>query len=77
LNLAAQRLRGEVGLVYFSREVLPFSYHGDPEKTRRVQHPDHPNWGTTGDVDDLPRIETSKLQEHELRDRYAGARQPV
>ncbi len=41
---------GEVGLVYFEREVLPFSYHGDPEKTRRAQHPEHPNWGTTGDV---------------------------
>ncbi|WP_433781532.1 acyl-CoA synthetase [Actinomycetospora sp. CA-101289] len=41
---------GEVGLVYFEREVLPFAYHGDPEKTRRAQHPEHPNWGTTGDV---------------------------
>ncbi|MGQ0842222.1 acyl-CoA synthetase [Actinokineospora sp.] len=41
---------GEVGLVYFEREVLPFAYHNDPEKTRQAQHPDHPNWGTTGDV---------------------------
>jgi fatty-acyl-CoA synthase len=41
---------GEVGLVYFEREVLPFAYHNDPDKTRKAQHPDHPNWGTTGDV---------------------------
>jgi fatty-acyl-CoA synthase len=36
--------------VYFEREVLPFSYHNDPDKTRQAQHPAHPNWGTTGDV---------------------------
>ncbi|MCW2584133.1 MAG: putative acyl-CoA synthetase [Klenkia sp.] len=41
---------GETGLVYFERDVLPFSYHNDPEKTRRAQHPQHDNWGTTGDV---------------------------
>jgi long-chain acyl-CoA synthetase len=41
---------GEIGLVYFEREVLPFSYHNDPDKTRQAQHPAHPNWGTTGDV---------------------------
>ncbi len=41
---------GDIGLVYFEREVLPFSYHNDPEKTRRAQHPEHPNWGTTGDL---------------------------
>jgi long-chain acyl-CoA synthetase len=41
---------GEVGLIYFEREVLPFAYHNDPEKTARAQHPQHPNWGTTGDV---------------------------
>ncbi|WP_181783103.1 acyl-CoA synthetase [Pseudonocardia pini] len=40
----------EVGLVYFEREVLPFAYHNDPEKTAKAQHPLHPNWGTTGDV---------------------------
>jgi long-chain acyl-CoA synthetase len=40
----------EVGLVYFEREVLPFAYHNDPEKTGKAQHPRHPNWGTTGDV---------------------------
>jgi long-chain acyl-CoA synthetase len=42
--------RGEVGLVYFEREVLPFSYHNDPARTRQAQHPRHPNWGTTGDI---------------------------
>jgi long-chain acyl-CoA synthetase len=41
---------GEVGLIYFEREVLPFAYHNDPEKTAEAQHPQHPNWGTTGDV---------------------------
>jgi fatty-acyl-CoA synthase len=40
----------EVGLVYFEREVLPFAYHNDPDKTRQAQHPHHANWGTTGDV---------------------------
>ncbi|MBW0089718.1 acyl-CoA synthetase [Pseudonocardia sp. KRD-184] len=44
---------GEVGLVYFEREVLPFAYHNDPDKTRGAQHPEHPNWGTTGDVGHL------------------------
>ncbi|MFD7713820.1 acyl-CoA synthetase [Streptomyces sp. NPDC059785] len=41
---------GRVGTVYFERDELPFLYHGDPERTRRAQHPDHPNWATTGDV---------------------------
>ena len=41
---------GEAGLVYFERDVLPFSYHNDPEKTRKAQHPHHDNWGTTGDI---------------------------
>jgi fatty-acyl-CoA synthase len=41
---------GDIGLVYFEREVLPFSYHNDPDKTRGAQHPQHQNWGTTGDV---------------------------
>lgn len=40
----------QVGLVYFEREALPFAYHDDPDKTRRAQHPEHPNRGTTGDV---------------------------
>ena len=41
---------GEIGLVYFEREKLSFSYHNDPEKTRGAQHPDHDNWATVGDV---------------------------
>ncbi len=42
--------RGDVGLVYFEREVLPFAYHNDPARTRDAQNPKHPNWGTTGDI---------------------------
>ncbi|MFF7647183.1 AMP-binding protein [Streptomyces canus] len=42
--------RGEVGLVYFERDELPFEYHNDPEKTRAAQHPEHPNWTTVGDI---------------------------
>ena len=41
---------GEVGTIYFEREELPFSYHGDPEKTASTQHPEHPNWATVGDL---------------------------
>ena len=41
---------GEVGLVYFERDVMPFSYHNDPEKTRAAQHPHHDTWATTGDI---------------------------
>jgi fatty-acyl-CoA synthase len=41
---------GQLGTVYFERDLLPFTYHGDPEKTRRAQHPDHPTWTTSGDV---------------------------
>ena len=41
---------GTVGTVYFEREVLPFAYHRDPEKTRQAQHPDHPTWTTVGDI---------------------------
>jgi long-chain acyl-CoA synthetase len=41
---------GENGLVYFEREVLPFEYHNDPEKTRSAQHPRNPTWTTTGDI---------------------------
>ncbi|MCV7192531.1 acyl-CoA synthetase [Mycolicibacterium brumae] len=41
---------GESGVVYFEREVFPFAYHNNPEKTRGAQHPEHPNWGTTGDI---------------------------
>jgi fatty-acyl-CoA synthase len=41
---------GRTGTVYFEREVLPFEYHKDPEKTASAQHPDRPNWTTTGDI---------------------------
>jgi fatty-acyl-CoA synthase len=41
---------GEVGVVYFEREELPFRYHGDPGATAAAQHPDHPNWSTVGDM---------------------------
>ncbi|MGH4030163.1 acyl-CoA synthetase [Actinomycetota bacterium Odt1-20B] len=41
---------GETGTVYFEREELPFRYHGDEDRTRQAQHPDHPNWTTTGDI---------------------------
>ncbi|MGU3587420.1 acyl-CoA synthetase [Rhodococcus sp. C26F] len=41
---------GQIGTIYFERDVLPFEYHNAPEKTRDAQHPDHPAWTTTGDV---------------------------
>lgn len=41
---------GEVGVVYFERDEMPFVYHNDPEKTAAAQHPAHPNWATTGDL---------------------------
>lgn len=41
---------GESGTVYFERDVLPFSYHNDPDKTASAQHPQHPTWTTTGDI---------------------------
>jgi len=41
---------GEVGLVYFERDILPFRYHNDPERTREAQHPAHETWTAVGDV---------------------------
>ena len=41
---------GEVGTIYFERDELPFSYHGDPEKTAATLHPEHPTWSTVGDL---------------------------
>ncbi|WAL49269.1 acyl-CoA synthetase [Rhodococcus pyridinivorans] len=41
---------GQVGTIYFERDALPFEYHNAPDKTRSVQHPQHPAWTTTGDV---------------------------
>jgi long-chain acyl-CoA synthetase len=41
---------GQVGMVYFERDELPFQYHNDTEKTRKAQHPDHPTWTAVGDL---------------------------
>ena len=41
---------GQTGGVYFESEEIPFAYHNDPDKTRAVQHRDHPNWTTLGDI---------------------------
>ena len=41
---------GEAGTVYFEQARMPFEYHGDAEKTRNAQHPEHANWSTLGDV---------------------------
>lgn len=41
---------GDIGTVYFEREDVSFTYHNEPEKTRAAQHPEHPNWATSGDV---------------------------
>ncbi|MFI7666101.1 acyl-CoA synthetase [Nocardia sp. NPDC049526] len=41
---------GEVGTIYFERDVVPFSYHRDPEKTAKAIHPTHPTWTTVGDL---------------------------
>jgi long-chain acyl-CoA synthetase len=41
---------GEVGTIYFERDVAPFEYHNDPEKTAGSRHPAHDNWCTVGDV---------------------------
>jgi long-chain acyl-CoA synthetase len=40
----------EVGDVYFERDVTPFVYLNDPDKTAKSQHPQHPNWSTLGDI---------------------------
>jgi long-chain acyl-CoA synthetase len=41
---------GDVGTIYFERDVTPFAYHNDPEKTAASRHPEHDNWSTVGDV---------------------------
>ncbi|MFM9376051.1 acyl-CoA synthetase [Gordonia sp. VNK21] len=41
---------GEVGVIYFERDEMPFVYHNDPAKTAEAQHPQHENWATTGDL---------------------------
>ena len=46
----AELVPGEVGLVYFERDVAAFSYHNDPEKTADARHPAHETWSTVGDL---------------------------
>jgi long-chain acyl-CoA synthetase len=41
---------GEVGTIYFERDVAPFEYHNDPEKTFASRHSVYDNWCTVGDV---------------------------
>mgnify|MGYP005815009243 FL=1 len=41
---------GEIGTIYWQQDEGTFEYHGDPEKTASVFHPDHPTWATFGDV---------------------------
>ena len=41
---------GQNGLVYFERDVIPFEYHSDEEKTRSTQHAQHPMWTSVGDI---------------------------
>jgi long-chain acyl-CoA synthetase len=45
-----ERPAGEIGTVFFERDVTPFEYHNDPGQSRSAQHPAHANWTTTGDV---------------------------
>ncbi len=45
-----ERPAGSDGLVYFERDVMPFHYHGDPDKTRSTQHPQHATWTAVGDI---------------------------
>ena len=49
----AELAPGQVGVIYFERDELPFRYHKDPDQTRGAQHPDHPSWTTTGDLGHL------------------------
>jgi len=41
---------GAVGTVYFERDIVPFEYHNDPEKTASSRHPENQNWSTVGDI---------------------------
>ncbi|MFT4041769.1 MAG: acyl-CoA synthetase [Gordonia sp. (in: high G+C Gram-positive bacteria)] len=49
-DAGAELPTGDVGLVYFERDVAPFEYHNDPAKTAAAYHPTHPTWSTTGDM---------------------------
>jgi len=41
---------GQIGVVYFERDAVPFAYHHDPQETRAAQHPEQPTWTTLGDI---------------------------
>jgi long-chain acyl-CoA synthetase len=41
---------GQIGVVYFENDEIPFAYHNDPAKTQAAQHPEHPAWTTLGDI---------------------------
>ena len=41
---------GEIGLVWFERDTVPFAYHKDEQRSRAAQHPQHPTWTTVGDI---------------------------
>ncbi len=41
---------GEPGTIYFERDVMPFEYHNDPDKTNDSKHPTNPLWTKLGDV---------------------------
>lgn len=45
----AELAPGEPGTIYFEG-LRPFSYHNDPDKTTKAQHPAHAGWTTLGDV---------------------------
>nr|WP_264016752.1 AMP-binding protein [Mycolicibacterium confluentis] len=40
----------QIGTVCFERDMVPFVYHNDPDKTADSRHPDHENWSTVGDL---------------------------
>lgn len=41
---------GETGVIYFERDIMPFAYHRDPDKTAAARHPANPTWSTCGDI---------------------------
>ncbi len=41
---------GQIGAVYFERDVVPFEYHNDADKTADSRHPSNPRLSTVGDV---------------------------
>jgi len=41
---------GQNGTIYFENASVTLRYHEDPDKTTSVQHPEHADWTTLGDV---------------------------